>query len=166
MPGRAAGKRWRTTGRPDGGRATDGSEREKVLVTALLVDAANVVGSRPDGWWRDRAGATARLLERLARMPGQGLDGPAGPADCTEVVAVVEGRARDVPAPAGVDVVRAPGSGDDALVARARELAGEGRSVLVVTADRGLRQRLPPGVAVAGPGWLLDRLDALENGCA
>jgi hypothetical protein len=36
----------------------------------------------------------------------------------------------------------------------------------VVTADRGLRERLPPGTAVAGPGWLLDRLDTLENGCA
>ena len=36
---------------------------------------------------------------------------------CAEVVAVVEGQARDVPAPDGVRVVRAPGSGDDALVA-------------------------------------------------
>ena len=166
MPGPEMGKRWRTTGRPDGGQVAHRSEREKVLVTALLVDAANVVGSRPDGWWRDRAGATARLLERLGRLPGRRLDGPAGQVDCTEVVAVVEGRARDVPAPVGVEVVRAPGSGDDALVASAMELAGDGRTVLVVTADRGLRDRLPPGVAVTGPGWLLDRLDALENGCA
>jgi selenocysteine lyase/cysteine desulfurase len=39
-------------------------------MTTLLVDAANVVGSRPDGWWRDRAGATARLLARLAALRG------------------------------------------------------------------------------------------------
>jgi hypothetical protein len=32
----------------------------------LIVDAANVVGSVPDGWWRDRAGAAARLRDRLA----------------------------------------------------------------------------------------------------
>jgi len=134
-------------------------------VTVLLVDAANVVGSRPDGWWRDRAGATVRLLDRLARLTGRQVAGPdGGPLDCTGVVAVVEGRARDVSAPAGVRVVRAPGSGDDALAGCARELAGQGRAVLVVTADRGLRDRLRSGTPVTGPGWLLDRLDELEAG--
>lgn len=122
-------------------------------MTVLLVDVANVVGSRPDGWWRDRAGATARLLDRLARLED-------------EVVAVVEGRARDVAAPDGVRVVRAPGSGDDALVECAVTLAAEGRSLLVVTADRGLRDRLPSGTPVTGPGWLLERLDGLEAGRA
>jgi len=34
----------------------------------------------------------------------------------------------------------------------------------VVTADRGLRARLPAGVAVAGPGWLHARLDELAHG--
>jgi hypothetical protein len=136
-------------------------------VTVLLVDAANVVGSRPDGWWRDRAGATVRLLERLARLAGRSVPGPDGDAlDCAELVAVVEGHARDVSVPDGVRVVRAPGSGDDALVAAARELTGDGRAVLVVTADRGLRERLPPGTPVTGPSWLLDRLEAVENGCA
>jgi hypothetical protein len=128
-------------------------------VTTLLVDAANVVGSRPDGWWRDRAGATARLLARLAAVPGRELllgEGP--PVRCTGVVVVVEGRARDVPAPDGVEVVRAPGSGDDALVATAARLGGD---VVAVTADRGLRARLPAGTAVAGPGRLLAALDAL-----
>jgi hypothetical protein len=108
----------------------------------LLVDVANVVGSRPDGWWRDRAGATSRLLARLATL-GE------------EVVAVVEGQARGVPEVLGVRLVRATGSGDDALVATAHELTGP---VVVVTADRGLRERLPAGTVVHGPGWLLDRL--------
>jgi hypothetical protein len=127
-------------------------------VTVLLVDAANVVGSRPDGWWRDRAGATARLLDRLAGLPGREVDG----AVLTEVVVVVEGAARDVPAPGGVRLVRAPGSGDDALAATAADLVAAGRAVLAVTADRGLRARLPAGTAVTGPGRLLDVLDRLD----
>jgi hypothetical protein len=134
-------------------------------MTVLLVDAANVVGARPDGWWRDRAGATARLLGRLAALPGRSLPGPDGAAVvCDEVVAVVEGRARDVPRPEGVRVERATGSGDDALAEYAARLTAGGSSPLVVTADRGLRGRLPSGTPVAGPGWLLGVLE--EIGCA
>ncbi|MEU2348004.1 hypothetical protein [Modestobacter sp. NPDC049651] len=131
-------------------------------MTTLLVDVANVVGSRPDGWWRDRAGATTRLLDRLAVLPGRTVPGPEG-ADVAvaALVAVVEGRARDVAAPAGVRLVRAPGSGDDALTATAAELARSDDDLLAVTADRGLRERLPAGAAVTGPGWLLDTLDRL-----
>lgn len=128
-------------------------------MTVLLVDVANVVGARPDGWWRDRAGATARLLGRLA-VAGRCLTGPDG-SPFADVVAVVEGRARDVAAPDGIRVVRAQGSGDDALADCAAELAGTGTPPLVVTADRGLRARLPTGTAVVGPGWLLEQLDRL-----
>lgn len=128
-------------------------------MTVLLVDAANVVGSRPDGWWRDRAGATTRLLTGLARLPGRALHGPDGELlEVAEVVAVVEGQARQVPDVDGVRLLRATGSGDDALADCAAELALQGRPALVVTADRGLRARLPVGTAVTGPGWLLDRL--------
>ena len=132
-------------------------------MTALIVDVANVVGSRPDGWWRDRAGAAARLLGRLAALWGATLAGPDGPVRVDEVVAVVEGQAREVPAPDGVRVVRAPRSGDDALVEWADRLAAAGVPALVVTADRGLRERLPAGTAVAGPGWLLARLDEIDG---
>ena len=127
-------------------------------VATVLVDAANTVGSRPDGWWRDRAGATSRLLARLAALPGTALPGEGGPVPVDSVVAVVEGAARDVAAPDGVAVVRAPRSGDDAIVAEAVRLAAGGVDVLVVTADRGLRARLPAGVAVTGPGRLLAAL--------
>jgi hypothetical protein len=128
-------------------------------VTVLLVDAANVVGARPDGWWRDRAGATERLLRRLAALPGRSLTSPAGdPFRIGEVVAVVEGKARAAEAPDGVRVVRASASGDDALAATAAELAAAGPGLLVVTADRALRARLPAGASVAGPGWLLEQL--------
>ena len=127
-------------------------------MTVLLVDVANVVGSRPDGWWRDRAGATTRVLGRLAGLAGREVPGPdGGTLRLSDLVAVVVGQGRAAPTPVGVTVVRADGSGDDALAALAASRAGE--DLLVVTADRGLRARLPRGTAVTGPGWLLALLD-------
>jgi hypothetical protein len=115
----------------------------------LVVDAANVVGSVPDGWWRDRAGATARLRDRLARVADEGIPGLAGPV---EVVLVVEGKARAVEAIEGVRVVSAPRSGDDAIVALVESEPGD-RTRVVVTADRELRDRVQRfGAAVLGPG--------------
>lgn len=117
-------------------------------VGLLVVDAANVLGSKPDGWWRDRAGATARLRDGLVGISAAGLPDLPGPV---EVVLVVEGRARDVPGVAGVRVERAPGSGDDTIVAL---VAAEGtdRQVVVVTADRELRRRvIALGAEVRGP---------------
>ena len=130
-------------------------------MTVLLVDAANVVGARPDGWWRDRAGATERLLGRLATA-GARLTTPDG-RRIEAIIAVVEGRAREVRAPEGIRLVRAAGSGDDALADCAAALAGTGTAVVAVTADRGLRARLPAGTGAVGPGWLLERLGAAER---
>lgn len=136
--------------------------------TVLLVDAANVVGSRPDGWWRDRAGAASRLLERLAGLRAAALVGPAGDARVIGgVAAVVEGAAAAAADPGWVQVHRANGrSGDDVLVGVAGQLVAGGAEVLAVTADRGLRRRwqglAAPGsrpLQVAGPRWLLDALD-------
>lgn len=76
----------------------------------------------------------------------------------TALVAVVEGQARAAEAPAAVRVVRAAGSGDDELATLAADLV-HGDDLLVVTADRGLRARLPAAARVAGPGWLLDAAD-------
>jgi hypothetical protein len=39
----------------------------------VIIDAANTVGSVPDGWWRDRHGATVRLRDALAPLAGLGL---------------------------------------------------------------------------------------------
>ncbi len=117
----------------------------------LVVDGANVVGSRPDGWWRDRAGAAERLHRAIAS------------ADLAydAVVLVLEGAARGG-RPAGehgtVTTVHAPGSGDDEIVDQVRSHVARGATVLVVTADRGLRERVTAaGGSCVGPSWLLDR---------
>lgn len=132
----------------------------------VVVDAANVVGSVPDGWWRDRAGAAERLVgsvEALATtgLPGSELDLPFA-VWWPRWTIVLEGTARQA-SPVGaplVDVVRAPGSGDDAVVAVAADAVSAGdRPVVVVTADRGLRARVEAaGAAVRGPSWLRERL--------
>ncbi|MFJ5995419.1 NTP pyrophosphohydrolase [Streptomyces sp. NPDC092370] len=110
----------------------------------VVVDAANVVGSVPDGWWRDRRGAAERLRDRLASKGVPAVPGPA------EIVLVVEGAARGVESVPGVRVSSAPGDGDDHIVEVVAS-AGE-RSVLVITADRELRRRVGElGAEVAGP---------------
>ncbi|MEU6159135.1 NTP pyrophosphohydrolase [Streptomyces sp. NPDC047130] len=111
----------------------------------VIVDAANVVGSVPDGWWRDRRGAAERLRDRLA---AEGLPAVEGPV---EIVLVVEGAARGVESVPGVRVESAGGSGDDRIV---ELVAGvrPARECLVVTADRGLRLRVTAlGARVTGP---------------
>src|SRR4029450_6553229 len=94
----------------------------------LVVDGANVVGSVPDGWWRDRAGAAIRLRDRLTAITSTGLADLPGPID---IVLVVEGTPRDIPQTEGVRVVRAAGSGDDAIVDLVAEVAGARRIVVV-----------------------------------
>ncbi|MFC4554114.1 NUDIX domain-containing protein [Georgenia faecalis] len=124
----------------------------------LVVDAANTVGARPDGWWHDRRGATERLRDELAalRTAGVPADAVGLPGDrwFPEVVLVVEGRARGVAPAGGVRVVEAAGSGDDAVVAQVRPDPGD--HVVVVTADRELRRRVEArGARTAGPRLVL-----------
>src|SRR5690348_1243771 len=57
---------------------------------ALIVDGANVMGSRADGWWRDRAGAMARLHGELATLAAHGLTGPVPGADAAPGPGVAE----------------------------------------------------------------------------
>jgi len=164
----------------------------------IVVDVANVMGSRPDGWWRDRAGAAVRLHAEIVGLAASGRailpderraadePGAAGEASVPGFVMVLEGAAKaaaarlapaepdapaetDAPAepdapdgglrpvrPGEVRVVLAPGSGDDAIVAVVRQLPGRR---VVVTADRGLRERcVAAGAEILGPGWLLGLL--------
>ncbi|MEU3051906.1 NTP pyrophosphohydrolase [Streptomyces griseus] len=114
----------------------------------VIVDGANVVGSVPDGWWRDRHGAAVRLRDALVPYATAGLPGVPGPV---ELVLVVEGAARGVASVAGVRVESAPGSGDD-LIAGLAAGAAPDRDRVVVTADRGLRQRVEAyGARCVGP---------------
>lgn len=129
----------------------------------IVIDAANVVGSVPDGWWRDRPGAAGRLLNRIATLAARGVaaDSLGLPEDTwfPDWLVVLEGRAAaaaDVP---GVGVVRAAGAGDDGIVAEAERLVRQGRPVVAVTSDRGLTARLVHlGVVVHGVRWLLEQL--------
>lgn len=122
----------------------------------LLVDVANVMGSRPDGWWRDRLGAATRLMASLGAIGEVAVDGESH--SVIRILAVVEGRARGASAPEPVEVIRATADGDSAIAAAAAQIVGEGGIPLVVTADRGLRARLPRPALVAGPRALLDQV--------
>ncbi|GAA2328353.1 NYN domain-containing protein [Dactylosporangium salmoneum] len=114
--------------------------------TLIIVDGANVVGSVPDGWWRDRAGAAARLRDALAARDRSALPG--------DVLLVVEGAARGVLPIDGVPVEAAPQSGDDHIVALVRDNV-QRRPVVVVTSDRGLRQRVTDlGASIVTSGRL------------
>ncbi|GAA4895050.1 hypothetical protein LX16_1582 [Stackebrandtia albiflava] len=106
--------------------------------SVIIVDAANVVGATPDGWWRDRRAATTRLRDRLAHLTHTGLpDWPHPPP--VRVVLVTEGRARGVASSDTVTVEEATGSGDDHIV----DLVAAGTvPALVVTSDRELRRRV------------------------
>lgn len=101
-----------------------------------LVDGMNVIGTRPDGWWRDRGGAMARLTADLDAWAAERPD---------DAVAVVfDGRPRDVGVPARVDVAFAPGgrdAADDAIARRVDDDADPG-SLTVVTSDRELVARV------------------------
>jgi len=123
-------------------------------VTVLVVDGANVVGARPDGWWKDRAGAARRLHEQLVTAD---LD-----SDITDVVLVLEGEAKGgvrAGRDGHVNVVHAPQDGDSEIVRQAHKAADAGRQVMVVTADRLLAVRVAKAGRTVGPTWLLDRLD-------
>ncbi|HEY9244088.1 MAG TPA: NUDIX domain-containing protein [Streptosporangiaceae bacterium] len=141
--------------------------RDAVEPVTIIVDAANVMGSRADGWWRDRAGAAARLQRELAGLAARGVTAlppgvQAGALDrwFPEYILVLEGQAKaalpELADSDGVRVVAAPRSGDDTIA----ELAGTVRGPrVVVTADRELRRRSEAaGATVTGPRWLLDRL--------
>lgn len=119
----------------------------------LLVDAANVVGSRPDGWWRDRPRAAREFVERVRAAVQRGrLVEP--------VVVVLEGAARkgvEAGVAEGVTVLHASGSGDDTLLAVTADAESQ---VTLVSADRALCQQAEDlGADVARPGWLIDLLD-------
>jgi predicted RNA-binding protein with PIN domain len=122
-------------------------------VTRWLVDGMNVIGSRPDGWWRDRTGAMGALaveLDRFADASGE------------QVTVVFDGQPRDVRAE--VTVRFAPGGRNAADDEIARMVAADEKpgDLHVVTSDADLAARVrTAGGEVEGAGTFRRRLDAL-----
>lgn len=142
---------------------------------SLVVDAANVVGSVPDGWWKDRAAAATRLAARLDGVAVSASDlGVGGTTWFPQIALVVEGQAREIATPSsdadaeapellpagGVSIVGADAAGDDAIVAEVERRARAGQHVIVVTSDRELQRRVEAAGAahIHSAGWLLDVL--------
>lgn len=148
---------------------------------AVVVDAANVVGSVPNGWWRDRQAATHKFIDQLADIAKEGLPATAVGLDASRwhatVDVVVEGSARGVQMPVSqniavgqpltsgkLKVTTASTSGDDAIVARARAYLVDRTRVIVVTSDRELQARVTAiGAEYRGASWLLKLLPGAED---
>jgi RNA methyltransferase, TrmH family len=124
-------------------------------VARWLVDGLNVIGARPDGWWRDRPAAMRRLAAALDALA----------ADTGEPVTVVfDGAAHEIPAQR-VDVRFATRRGRDAADADIAALAAadhDAAALRVVTSDQALAARVrASGAEVVGAGAFLRRLDQL-----
>jgi predicted RNA-binding protein with PIN domain len=123
----------------------------------VIVDGNNVIGSRPDGWWRDRAGAARRLIASLQALARRNGD---------RISVVLDGRPlADLPegVHGGVLVAYATRTGRDAADDRIVEEVARDRdpaSLVVVTSDRELAERVRElGARVDGAGTLLAQLD-------
>jgi hypothetical protein len=122
-------------------------------VTRWLVDASNVIGSRPDGWWRDRDGATRRLLDRLdalARTEPVTVVLDAGDSALTR---------REGPLRVVIAARRGRDAADDEIV-RMLEAEPDPAAWRVVTSDAELGRRVRAlGAEVEGAGGFRSRLD-------
>jgi ADP-ribose pyrophosphatase YjhB (NUDIX family) len=140
--------------------------REALQPLTIIVDAANVMGSRPDGWWRDRAGAARRLRDQLEVLAAEGVtalpesvQAPALELWFPEIVLVVEGAARSVAATHAAG----PEGGDGPASAGRRE---RGRST---GREPGLAGGREPGLAggrvrvIAAPGSGDDTIAAVAG---
>lgn len=120
----------------------------------LLVDAMNVRGAVPDGWWRDPDAALCRLVDAIAAHRWNAW-----------VVVVADGRpVAGLPAGTRGDVElryaghNAPDAADDLIVAIAGSEDPDDGPITVVTSDRGLRARLPAHVRIEGAAAFRARL--------
>jgi RNA methyltransferase, TrmH family len=125
------------------------------MTTPLIVDGNNVMGSRPDGWWRNRPAATLRLVELIA----------AWAADADEAVTVVFDGVRPTrfDAPEGIEVIFAGRSGRDAADDVIAALVADDprpERLDVVTSDSALGSRVRAhGANVLGSRAFRDRLE-------
>ena len=121
-----------------------------------IIDGNNLFGSQARGWWRDRAGAARRLahqVDRWQRETGEPtilvFDGHRPSAFGVEPREDFELRWADS---------RDRDAADDVIVELVDDLYANTPDLVVVTSDRGLRERLPPGVATEGAGRFSKRL--------
>lgn len=150
---------------PGFGNAWPSMHQRLLRPTVLVVDAANVIGSRPDGWWHDRSGAAEQLLGRLTGLLDVGVPGHWFGSDDSwrlwpTLSVVLEGQAKQatIPGETTISVVRAERDGDSAIVDHVARL-GE-QDVAVVTADRDLRARVQRhGARTIGPATLHGALE-------
>jgi predicted RNA-binding protein with PIN domain len=122
-----------------------------------LVDGMNVIGSRPDGWWRDRSAAMRRLVDELDAFAA---------ATGEEARVVLDGHPRDIGDPRHVEVLFAPGGRDaaDHAIARLVEADPDPASLTVVTSDRELVGRVEAaGATVVGAKTFRARLEAVAG---
>lgn len=121
-----------------------------------LVDGNNVMGAGADGWWNDPVAAAARLTQAIAEWARTHPD---------DVTVVFDGRPEPTVAElAGgnlvVDFARRPGrdAADDRIAEVVEDVYAAEPDLVVVTSDRGLVDRLPPGVGVEGAGRFRTRI--------
>ena len=121
-----------------------------------IVDGNNVMGAGADGWWNDPTGAAVRLTEAIATWC-RTHDDP--------VTVVFDGRpeprlAELAGGNLAIDFARRLGrdAADDRIVEIVEDTFGAAPDLTVVTSDKGLRARLPPGVATEGAGAFRERL--------
>lgn len=125
-------------------------------VVHRVIDAMNVIGSRPDGWWRDRDGAIARLVGQVDRWAGDGDE---------RITVMLEREPRGEFAAERVEVAWASEGGADAadreILRRLPEWLAEDE-VVVVTSDRDLRDKArAAGAEVASSSPFRAELDRL-----
>lgn len=125
----------------------------------LIVDGMNVLGARPDGWWRDRPAAMERLTRRLAAFAAR---------EGAELTVVWDGRehARVAAAGEGIEVRFAPGGPDaaDREIARLIRADQSPATITAVSSDRRLRNSIKAaGATGVGSGELLRRLASSEG---
>jgi len=120
----------------------------------LVVDGMNVIGSRPDGWWRDRPAAMTRLVAQLEAYAA---------ATGERVLVVLDGRAFPIEH-AAVEVRFAERSGPNAaddVIVEDLERREDRPATTVVTSDSGLAERVRAlGAGVLGAGAFRRELDA------